>query len=902
MARSRPSWLACCLALCALLLIVVCADVLSGATRGDVKKNDLRWWGALLGSPWIPTPIQGTNRSPLAGSLRITLDGDELTAEYTLTAADSAALVRQTLDYPSGQNGDRFVNAFLGTVNISEHLYGVSGGQRFWRRLSFDPPQLLRAGRTTTVRVSSYRFRVDMNRQFLRIDMPEEATGDREDTITVSDADGTIAGPSGASVTQASDLTETLRTASHAAAVSFILNDRHGQNWLLGLRAVGGIALPPALNNLFFRLVKLIPYAVLLWALTSVRDASGKRRPIVVITDAVALIVSAVGAMTLLGLVLDVTFAIVKPSDHDPYQVAAPLGLLAGSVVLLWPVAAWRLGRSTQVPVMRRSLRFVAGAIAVSLALGAVYGLVLDAGFNADLSAGTLTLVALLCVLATVVTVVWLPWATGLGRLRWLVFPGLFAALFASTMAWPLLYAGIFTLYGTSFVNPIGKWLYVLLAVAIVSGLCLITLRVVNAVTTQRWRRRTWTLALVALVCLAILPSSIQNAQLTLPRFTGLIPVDLLDGIDLPDALLQLLDWGLLSLAGLALMLLPGVPPRQAIRRAGIAMLAILLCQGGRWLYLPVSLALGYVTLALIALPAGLARDETERNWLTPTRALRRALTSWLRVDFMASQQQNLVSSSADALRGVLLNNGMRKYRESLNAVAEAQEELAGRHDRLQRSARRIAAAAFDHQGLSPSRRSAIAGLSVGCIWAIVPTLIMILSSAPNPAWTDYPALDFLGNDAWNILLWPFLGWCVGYFLPFIRGRNGVEKALWLYTATMIATLPTEVVVNDGTGWINTLIYSLELFSFLLICSVITCDLLVLTRSGMRISDWTKVHNWRFVVTWSSALLAALGTAVVTFVSTAATDISQQTVTVVTGQTTVPAATTNVSNGHGGQP
>ncbi len=89
----------------------------------------------------------------------------------------------------------------------------------------------------------------------------------------------------------------------------------------------------------------------------------------------------------------------------------------------------------------------------------------------------------------------------------------------------------------------------------------------------------------------------------------------------------------------------------------------------------------------------------------------------------------------------------------------------------------------------------------------------------------------------------------------------------------------------DGRGWQNALIYYLELFAFLLIIGIILCDLMALNSAGMSLSAWTQVHNWKFLVTWSTAVLAAVGTAAATFLSTAATDLGHETVTVVTGQT-----------------
>lgn len=140
------------------------------------------------------------------------------------------------------------------------------------------------------------------------------------------------------------------------------------------------------------------------------------------------------------------------------------------------------------------------------------------------------------------------------------------------------------------------------------------------------------------------------------------------------------------------------------------------------------------------------------------------------------------------------------------------------------------------------------------------------------------------------MFIWPALGWAVGYFLPFIQGGNGITKALWVYTA-VAASLPMNLLWLDGREWSATAIYYLELFAFLLILSVIVCDLMALRSAGLSVLAWIQVHNWRFLVTWSTAVLAAIGTAAATFLSTAATDLGHQASAVITGQGAPSSAT-----------
>jgi hypothetical protein len=166
---------------------------------------------------------------------------------------------------------------------------------------------------------------------------------------------------------------------------------------------------------------------------------------------------------------------------------------------------------------------------------------------------------------------------------------------------------------------------------------------------------------------------------------------------------------------------------------------------------------------------------------------------------------------------------------------------------------------------IQPDRRTAVSGAVLGAILGIIPALITLLTTKPAVSTSGYPVLDFLGGTAWDLLQWIGLGWLVGYSLPLIQGRNGSEKALGLFLTGIGAILPMAVIWDDNNDWIHVLIFSLELLFFLMLTAICLCDLRTLRKAGMRLADWFTVQHWHFVVTWSTALLAALGTAVVTF-------------------------------------
>jgi hypothetical protein len=171
------------------------------------------------------------------------------------------------------------------------------------------------------------------------------------------------------------------------------------------------------------------------------------------------------------------------------------------------------------------------------------------------------------------------------------------------------------------------------------------------------------------------------------------------------------------------------------------------------------------------------------------------------------------------------------------------------------------------------ARRGAIAGAILG----IVPATVTLLTTAPPSSTYGYAALDFLSGTAWTLFEWAAVGWFVGYFLPVLKGRNGTEKALWLFVTAALANLPISIMLNHPHDWAIDMTGDLELLVFLMLITVYVCDLLPLKAAGFRFTDWAQVHNWRFVVTWSTTLVAAIGTAAVTFLTVTTTDLVNNT-------------------------
>jgi hypothetical protein len=277
----------------------------------------------------------------------------------------------------------------------------------------------------------------------------------------------------------------------------------------------------------------------------------------------------------------------------------------------------------------------------------------------------------------------------------------------------------------------------------------------------------------------------------------------------------------------------------------------------------------------LVVLPRRLTTDPLRPG--AAGTALKEALDSWRTADFASRQRDALTAGSSDVLRDAIVKDSEKDYDRRLKRLITAQGSLASTQANHQQIARTARQAAFSYEGTMPDLRAARAGLATGAILGIVPVVITLLTTHPlSGGGSGYPILDFLNGTAWTLLDWAGLGWFIGYYLPLARGGNGTEKALWIFVAIAAASLPASLVWNDAHAWSSVMVTDLQLLVFLVIATVIVGDLRALKNSGFPLADWPRAHNWRFVATWSTALLTAVATIALTFATTTVTDISQQ--------------------------
>jgi len=900
--------------------VIAATDALGYLATSRVTRFNPHWWGSPQESTWVH--VAKGRISFQERDLTLTVNGDELTAVYKVSVPSDSPVVSTAEADTDSESGDDLVDNVLGQVEVGEFHYGITGQQLTAVPLTFQTPQLQITKDSKTKRViatldvTSDSFRLFEHRQQITILPSGQSVGGRPTSIMVSAPDVQVTNPSLVKVGNVVDGQANLTIAPAAGTPSFTVAEGDtSPGWFEGLRGVGGIELPIA-DPFLSRLSTIFTFAIFLWAFQRARRAFPGSRLVNVAFQAAQTVVVALSAVAVLGLADDLSGKVIGANGND-YLLAGPVGLLVGAAVALWPVACWRAGTANdwtarprlrglvQRPVRWQDLL----AIALHLAIVELYVVrlvQLQVTMSVPMFAGAVLIAVLTAVLIPLL--VRLLFGRG-GLLTWLSSAGLLGAVFVAATSWPLLlYNGYSAWYFPARHqpdgNPWGKWAYVAVAVAVAAGLCLLWGRVALAAGS---RCRTWLLpvlaatAVAAVILVAILPDSVSESGVGDPNALGLVASQL---FTLFDAAPQLLDWLLVALAIVVVMTLTREPDSRATARDLALPVALqLFYWNDTWLYLPVTAIAGIFLIRRLMMPRTLV--STAPGGSDAESLARKAAADWRHADFVAAQQQALAANGAEALRDSLLKGKNREFERRLARLAEAQDDLAAKLSAYQRAARTAGTGAFSHLGAALDPGAAAAGAITGAIAGIVPAAITMLTISPPSAGGSYPILGFFGSTAWYLFSWAGLGWFIGYFLPLIRGDSGVGKALWIFVVGAAASIPDSLVWNDAGNWAATMINDLEFLVFLVLTTVIVCDLRTLWQAGLRPADWIRVHNWRFAATWSAALIAAVGTIAITFATTTVTDLSQRLTQPSsasqspTGSATTPARNTSGAGNNG---
>ena len=113
----------------------------------------------------------------------------------------------------------------------------------------------------------------------------------------------------------------------------------------------------------------------------------------------------------------------------------------------------------------------------------------------------------------------------------------------------------------------------------------------------------------------------------------------------------------------------------------------------------------------------------------------------------------------------------------------------------------------------------------------------------------------------------------LGYFFPYLRGRNGLEKSGWLAGCVIFSLLPVQLLlINNSFDLMALIIWAGSILAFCLLIGLLAFDLPTMTACGFRWNQLTDLYNFRELAVYLTGSGAPL---VTTIVGVVAGDLEQ---------------------------
>jgi hypothetical protein len=151
-------------------------------------------------------------------------------------------------------------------------------------------------------------------------------------------------------------------------------------------------------------------------------------------------------------------------------------------------------------------------------------------------------------------------------------------------------------------------------------------------------------------------------------------------------------------------------------------------------------------------------------------------------------------------------------------------------------------------------KRGARYGLILGAPWSLL--YLWELAGGPGSL-PDDMLLGLLGNAVWLLLEWGLYGFFFGYFYPYLRGDNGIQKGAFLFLAIVVPPLLHEGMTELPSDWPAFGLWALQALLFSLTLGIVAGDLDKLWRAGQGWTHLKDLPSHRYVRVLGSALVLA---------------------------------------------
>jgi hypothetical protein len=154
---------------------------------------------------------------------------------------------------------------------------------------------------------------------------------------------------------------------------------------------------------------------------------------------------------------------------------------------------------------------------------------------------------------------------------------------------------------------------------------------------------------------------------------------------------------------------------------------------------------------------------------------------------------------------------------------------------------------------------SAVNATKIGALLAIPLIFVVIRDFRQFVTNVDYPLLSIIDILLNKVSLWIILAFSFGYFYNLIKGRTGIEKALWLSLMIILARISPAIFFADTLKDIVFLLtLGVEIIIYCLLLGFFAFDFQILRKNGYGWGDVEVIYNIAFLSTFGSTLLVAL--------------------------------------------
>lgn len=306
-----------------------------------------------------------------------------------------------------------------------------------------------------------------------------------------------------------------------------------------------------------------------------------------------------------------------------------------------------------------------------------------------------------------------------------------------------------------------------------------------------------------------------------------------------------------------------GPLPKSALDTGIVLALAFFFLPAPQWLYLPIVFLMGYALL---------------RRWALVPRQLTESSSN---IEHLQQSVREKIGLN-DAVRGLKmlkkelmgkLSKGeidYRAYTDRVNAMEDTVEEK--RHNWLFNTQQKGGEALTVGPDLTPWERAktgALYGLVFGLPWIVI--FLSNLQKTTVP-YINAELLSVITSSFLAIAQWPLQGFFFGYFYPYLRGSDGVQKGVYLFLTIFMPTFVATVLMKSMTGdvWTTFSLWGLQLFIQCMLLGLVSGDYETLRRAGLSWRHLIDVHNLGSLVAWGSSVIVALGAAIITLLTSGA--------------------------------